>query len=100
MPWRAESATSPYADQALAYAGRSFLDAGQTAEAIELLKTSSQTDSPYALESAHLLAGIWLKQKKFTDVLALVDPRVGKTEDEARDAIHTSLDQPQRRGQR
>lgn len=52
---------SPLAAQSLAYAGRNWIDAGNTPNAIEQLNKSLVTNSEFAAESAHWLAGLLLK---------------------------------------
>ncbi len=52
---------SPLAAQSLAYAGRNLIDAGKPQPAIGLLEKSVATGSSYANESAHWLAGLYLK---------------------------------------
>lgn len=54
-------ADSPLAAQSLAYAGRSWIDAGNPEKAVAALQKSVATDSSFAGESAHWLAGIYLK---------------------------------------
>lgn len=51
---------SPLAAQSLAYSGRNFIDAGNTEKAIIVLEKSIATESRFASESAHWLAGIYL----------------------------------------
>ena len=59
------------ADQAQAYAGANYLSAGNTEKAIGSLKKSTASSSEFASESAHLLAGIYLKQNDFQNAYAI-----------------------------
>ena len=49
--------------RALTYAGQNFVDARKTEKAIVALEKAVNTDSDYAKEAAHWLAGIYLKNK-------------------------------------
>lgn len=55
------------ADQMQAYAGSNYLSAGKTDKAITALRKAIETDSKYAVDSAHLLSDVLRKQDKFQE---------------------------------
>lgn len=82
------------ADQALAYAGANYLSAGKTDLAIDALIKSTQSDSKYAADSAHLLAGIYLEKEQFENAYNLATAFLPKAEQaESKVLVDLKLDQ-------
>ena len=82
------------ADQAQAYAGANYLSAGKTDLATTALLASTQSGSEFAPDSAHLLAGIYLKKQKFEnayDIASKFIPAAAKQK--AKVLIDLKLDQ-------
>lgn len=77
----AAKSDSPFLAQALVNAGRCYLSAKKTEEAVSVFKRATELESPVAVEGASLLSRIYLEQNKFEEAFTLADAWVKQQPD-------------------